>query len=245
MFGKVVNLLLLALALASESNVSLQLNETQGTGTEKLTEAKASLVMTKQPSEDQLPFMPVSWIQTGATAQQAAEVAAAHRAQLWAGLERMQQSLDRVDDASDAIDSLDHDDHHKVALIEKLMGSVDMLEGALDDLQKKHASPDQVGASAEESAGLASFIETSAAVGQTVQTGARASAEAHRAKMVAGVTGLSRNIEAIEQTRDAIVSLDGHEAQIPLIQQLSGAVSILKDGLSELQTAQADYAATA
>jgi molecular chaperone GrpE (heat shock protein) len=243
MFGKLVQLLLLAPAIASETNVS-QLVEPQGSGAEKLTAAEASHVMTKQPSEDELPFMPVSWIQTGAEAQQAAEAAAGHRAQMFAGLERMQKNLETVEQAHEAIESLS-EDHHKVAMITKLLGSVDLLERALDDLQTKHDSPDQVGASAAATASHASFIETGAEMEQTVQMGTRASAEAHRAKMIAGVTSLSKNIEAIEQTRDAISSLEAHEEQIPLIQQLTGAVSLLKDGLSELQTAQSTYAANA
>merc|ERR1719331_2156615 len=124
MFGiLVVQLLLLAPVIASEANVS-QLVENQGTGAEKLTMVKtvvtaqantlgeavtersgemASHVATKQPSEDELPFMPVSWIQTGADAQQVAEAAAAHRAQMWAGLERMSKNLESVEQASDAI----------------------------------------------------------------------------------------------------------------------------------------------
>jgi hypothetical protein len=264
-----VQLLVLARASAQETVVS-QLEETQGTGAEKFPAAKAVVtaeantladgvtegrgekaqqVTTKQPSEDDLPFMPVSWIQIGADAEQGAAAAAAQQqAQMMAGLDRMGRNLETVEQAKIAIGSLSSDEH-KVAMITKLLDSVSLLEAALDELQTQHISPEQVGARAagshiqnnEPQVAPVSLLETGAEAKQMTTMGTRAAAEAHRAAMLAGVDRLNKNIEAIEQTRDAITSLEDHDEKLPLIEQLSGAVNFLKGGLAQLQEEQAKY----
>lgn len=80
-----------------------------------------------------------------------------------------------------------------------------------------------------------SLLESGATVEQGLSAGVSAAAEAHRATMMAGADRLGRNIESVEQIRDAIMSLAREEDRVSLIEQLSDAVGFLKEGYKELE----------
>ena len=80
-----------------------------------------------------------------------------------------------------------------------------------------------------------SLLESGATVEQGLSAGVSAAAEAHRATMLAGADRLGRNIESVEQIRDAIMSLAREEDRVSLIEQLSDAVGFLKEGYKELE----------